>query len=221
MNIIKKIYDKCRVEFRERIGNPMLGSYRRNLLINNNFTIVSNNCWGAHVYRYFNMPYDSPTIGLYFYAEDYVKFVYNFRYYIDQDLQFVSYKDSKHKTELERKNETNVPIGVLGDIEIVFLHYKSVEEAREKWNRRKERIHWDNLFFKMSEQNLCNIELLRRFDALSVEKKIVFVSTDYSLESQVIFDDYLGNGEVSNDTLNFRKYINIIKWLNGMLDFKR
>ena len=54
----------------------------------------------------------------------------------------------------------------------MFLHYKSKEEAAEKWNRRKERIQWDNLFFKMSEQNLCNPEILKKFDSLPAEKKI-------------------------------------------------
>lgn len=85
---------------------------------------------GGHVYRFFAMPYDSPTIGLYFFSADYIKFVSNLRYYIEQDLTFIDYTESKYKDELLKNNQLNVPIGKLHDIEIVFLHYHSIEEAQ-------------------------------------------------------------------------------------------
>ena len=74
---------------------------------------------------------------------------------------------SVHKETIVKKGQTEKPIGILGDIEIVFLHYKSEKEAMEKWNRRKQRIHWDNLFIKFSEMNECTKEHLLIFDKLS------------------------------------------------------
>lgn len=59
-----------RVKVREET-NPMLGKFRRKKLKDPNVTIISNNCWGGHVYRYFGLPYMSPTIGLYFYWKHY------------------------------------------------------------------------------------------------------------------------------------------------------
>ncbi|WP_287622101.1 DUF1919 domain-containing protein [Parabacteroides sp.] len=218
--MIKKIADKLRLEFREKIGNPILGKGRCDRLNVNGFTIISNNCWGGHVYRYFQLSYDSPTIGLYFFAEDYVKFVYDLRKYLEAEIRFVTYRESRYKKELERKGQTHCPIGVIDDIEIVFLHYKTPEEALEKWTRRKKRIHWDQLVFKMSEQNLCTAELLRKFDALPARRKLVFIFADYGLESQVLFKEYLGKGEVANDTIRFRKYVDLINWINGK-PFKR
>ena len=44
------------------------------------------------------------------------------------------------------KFQHHCPIGILDDIEVIFLHYKSEDEAYQKWNRRKERIVWDNIF---------------------------------------------------------------------------
>lgn len=46
-------------------------------------------------------------------------------------------------------------IGKLDDIEVVFLHYKSEEEAYQKWNRRKKRINYNNLIFKFNDMNLA------------------------------------------------------------------
>lgn len=172
------------------------------------------------MYRFFNVPYDSPTIGLYFFSEDYIKFISNFERYINLPLRIISAKDSKWRKELERKKEMNVPVGVIDDVEIIFLHYKTPEEAEEKWNRRKTRIHWNNIFIKMTEQNLCTIEHLKTFDALPFKRKFVFTSEDYGLESQVVCSEWTGKGEVSNDTLHFRKYVDLINLLNNK-PFKR
>lgn len=213
MSLIKERLDSLKIKVREDL-NPYFGKFREKKLINSQFTIISNNCWGGHVYRFFNLPYDSPTIGLFIFSEDYIKFVYNLRHYLDADLKFIKYTESKYSDQIVKAHQENVPIGLLDDVEIVFLHYHSQEEAMKKWNRRKERIHWDNIYYKMSEQNLCNIDLIRRFDQLPTHKKFVFVSKDYKLDSQVIFKDWLNRGEVPNDTTNFRRFINVINWLN-------
>ena len=206
--------DSAKVKIREKL-NPYLAKYRRRKLNNKNFTIISNNCWGGHVYRYFNLPYDSPPRGLYLFSADYIKFIGNLKYYIEKEITFINYKDSKYKDELVKYNQVNIPIGKLDDIEIIFLHYQSEDEARTKWNRRKARIHWDNLYYKMSEQNLCSSDLLMQFDLIDLANKFVFVTKDYGLKSQVIFKDCSNMDFIPNDTTNFRKFINIINWLNG------
>lgn len=205
--------DTLKIKIREEL-NPYFGKYRAEKLNNKQFTIISNNCWGGHVYRFFNLPYDSPTIGLFFFSEDYIKFITNLKHYIESELKFIKCSESKYYDQISKAHKENIPIGLIDDVEIIFLHYHSEEEARVKWNRRKERIHWDNLYFKMSEQNLCSIDLLQKFDDFPSENKFVFVSTDYRLKSQIVFKDWLGRGEVPNDTTNFRRYINVINWLN-------
>ena len=67
----------------------------------------------------------------------------------------------------------------------------------------------------MSEQNYCTEDYLRKFDELPTSKKIVFVSRDYGLKSQIIFREYLNNGEIPNDTTHFRRYLNLSNWLKG------
>lgn len=221
MEWIEKISDKFRIPVRENLLNPLLGGIRKKKLNNSHFTIISNNCWGGHVYRYFRLPYESPTVGLYFYTDDYIRFLSQLRNYVSKEIKFIKPSDSKYYNELLRRGEINKPIGLLGDVEIVFLHYKSEEEAEEKWNRRCKRINWEHLIVKISEQNFCSVEDLEKFDLLPFKQKIAFTTQDYQLLSQVIFGDYINSKEVSNDTLHFRKYVNLVSLINGKRNFKR
>ena len=221
MSWVEKINDNYRVKFREKIVNPIMGGIRKSKLDNPQFTIISNNCWGGHVYRYFGLPYDSPTVGLYFYTDEYIKFLSHLEEYLKMELSFISTSESRYYNDLIKKNQEDKIIGKLGDVEIVFLHYKTKAEVLEKWKRRCARIHWDHLIVKMTEQNLCTLKALQAFDKLPYESKLVFTSNNYGLRSQVIFGDYLGEKEVPNDTLHFRKYVDLVKLINGRPDFKK
>lgn len=149
------------------------------------FTIISNNCWAGSVYRYFDMPYLSPTVGLYFFADDYLKFVSDLQHYLELELRFIPAKESRYAQELAMRNQLHVPVGVLDDIEVIFLHYPTEKEAKEKWERRVQRINWDNVFLKFSRMNNCSEEHIQQFLELPFCNKFVFninKSTKYSSE---------------------------------------
>lgn len=215
--ILSKWWNKINYNLREHV-NPIMAPFRlKRIKYNKDFTIISNNCWGGHVYRYFNLSYSSPTVGMYFFAEDYIRFISNLKKYMEMDMVFITAKESIHYQEIVDKHPSslNKPIGRLGDVEIVFLHSKSREEALIKWNRRKKRVNYDNLVVKMSEMNGCTMEHLRLFDALPYKKKFVFVTKDYGLASQVIYKECMGMSEIDNDTILFRKYVNLENLING------
>lgn len=223
-NIVKNrktYWYKSQYDLRESL-NKFFSPRRKKKLINPSFTIISNNCWGGCVYRYLSLPYTSPTIGLYIFSDDYIRLIYNLKYYMESDLSFIDYTESKHRNTLEATKATSCPIGKINDIEIVFLHYKSKEEAYEKWNKRKKRIVWDNIFYKMSEQNECTVELMTKFEQLPVPstKKIQIVTRDYGFKSQVLFGPCLGMNEVKYDTFLLTKYVNLINFFNQK-PFKR
>lgn len=221
MNIIEKFNDIFRVKVRDTIINPIMGERRKRKLKNEDFTIISNNCWAGHVYRYFNLPYNTPTVGLYFYPDEYIRFLSNLKKYMAIELTFVPFEESKYYVQMMAKNEIRHPVGRLDDVEIEFLHYKTEREAYDKWYRRCARINWDHLFVKFSEQNLCDQLSLMQFDTLPYKNKIVFTSKDYGLNSQIIFKEFYGYGSVPNDALHFRKYIDLTKWLNCETVFDR
>lgn len=179
------------------------------------FSIISNNCWAGSVYRYFDIPYNTPTVGLYFFAADYIKFIDNLKYYFSLELDFITYEQSKYKDDLIKRNQTGVPIARLDDIEIIFLHYKTVDEAREKWERRKKRINYDNIILKFSQMNLCTQKELEAFDCHPFPKKFVFVTKKkHGLGSGIYFSGFEDKDEISLDSRPFPKDINILKLLN-------
>lgn len=51
-----------------------LANYRKKQLKSTNFTIISNNCWGGMIYESYNLPKESPTVGMFFIAKDYIEF---------------------------------------------------------------------------------------------------------------------------------------------------
>lgn len=198
---------KIKISLRERF-NPLFAPFRR-MGIDTSFSIISNNCWAGHVYRYFGLNYTSPTIGLYFFADDYISFISNMRYYLKQQLVIIPLQESKYRDILIRKGQANVPIGRLDDVEIVFLHYKTPEEALLKWSRRVKRVNFKNLVIKFSEMNLCTDEHLAKFDALPYKRKIVFVTKKRGLKSEILFKKYKGQSEIKDDTTFFRRYVNL------------
>ena len=116
----------------------------RQRIHNDNFTLISQNCAGGVMYNLLGKRFDSPTINLFIIQSDFCKFCSDLNYYMNQELHF--YKNTE---------DTRCPYAYLGNgdkrITIQFTHYRNEEEARTKWNERKKRIHWDNLYIIMNQ----------------------------------------------------------------------
>lgn len=69
-------------------------------------------------------------------GREYIKFIYNIRYYLEQELYFIDILDSNYSDYLQKIQYKGL-IGKIDDLEICFLHYKNEKEAKEKWDRRK------------------------------------------------------------------------------------
>ncbi|MBR4747951.1 MAG: DUF1919 domain-containing protein [Abditibacteriota bacterium] len=214
--LIKYIINKTDPLNTREKTNFIWGSFRRSRLKDTDFTIISDNCWGGHVYRYFQIPYQSPTVGLLFYSEDFGRFISDLREYMSMDLSFISPEESVHYEDLQKhpKRMTS-PIGVLGGVEIFFIHYKDKEEALAKWNRRRERINWNNIVYKMSDDYCPSLEAMKKFDNLEEERKVLFVRQDYGLNCQHIMSSGYRRTNPPQDIYDFRKGINLINLING------
>ena len=103
-------------------------------------------------------------MGLYFFADEYIKFISDLEKSINTNLEFIDISESKYSEELIQRKQQNIPIGILNDIEIVFLHYKNKEVAKEKWARRVDRMNWDNLIYKFSYMNECTNNHIHQFE---------------------------------------------------------
>lgn len=130
------------------------------------FSIIACNCVGTCIYYDLGMQFLSPTINLTIGMNDFVKFAENLEWYLEKEI-------------LELKEEKECPAGMLGDVKINFVHYDSFQEGVQKWEERKKRINWDNLFFMGAERGDCTYETLRRFDRLPYKNKVVFTHVEY------------------------------------------
>ena len=208
-------YETIRLKIRKfyiKITNKI----RRKQINCDNFTIISNNCWGGTVYQSYGLKYNTPTVGMFFLAEDYIKFVYNIKEYLSYELEFIEPKESKHTGK--SIESLTYPIGKLKDIELHFMHYKTNEEAKEKWERRCKRINWDKMLFKFSNQNLCNKEHIEQFLKLPVKNKICFVNKNYDMEGTIYVKQLFNteNIQASYEPFGKSKMVNINEIINNL-----
>lgn len=102
------------------------------------------------------MKYESPTIGLFIPPDDYNKFIANLDYYLAEDIEMLNIEDTKYQElfNLLKAKHGDLVYGKIKDIEICFLHYKTFDIAKDKWNRRIKRISKDYIIFKNNDNNL-------------------------------------------------------------------
>ena len=212
-------YEGLRLKLRKKYIN-LTAKWRRKKIKDSNFTIISNNCWGGFIYQSYGLKYNTPTIGLFFMAEDYLRFISNIKKYIKMELEFIKPNES-HSYEMikYKSNFGTYPIGRLGDVEIHFLHYKSDKEAKEKWERRAKRINYEKILYKFSNQNNCSDELIEKFSKMKLKNKICFTSKKYSLENVIYIKTSRKYKEIkaSYEPFGNNRYININNVINNLI----
>lgn len=133
---------------------------------------------------------------------DYVKLLENLRWYMEQPI--LPYEDKRF----------DFPTGILGDIEIRFNHYKTFEDAVEKWGERKQRINWNNLFILGIDGDNCSYETIQRFDVLPYKNKVIFTHIPYpEIQSSYYipgFEEEAGVGVL----LYFKKQFRVRRYLD-------
>ena len=181
----------------------------RSVLKNTDFTIFSQNCRGGIMYHDLGIQFQSPTVNMLFTPKDFIKFMKDIHYYLEQDIIFT-------------KTDKPYPVGkVGGEIMIGFLHYHSEEEVISAWDKRKERINWNNIFVISCDEGLTTKDM-KEFDELPYENKILFLS---KANPEIKCGIYCKGFSEQTDArlLNFsnpfgkryyQKYINYVKWLN-------
>ena len=209
-HLIGKVFRKLLKIFQDVVRN-----IRRIFLKNKNFTIISDNCWGGFIYQRYNLKYRTPTIGLFFYPQDYIRFLENINYYLSIPLKVGTRKDSKYK---DINPERDYPIGVLDDVEIQLLHYKSCEEAISKWEKRKKRIDFNNCLIKMSNRSsLFTADIYQRFENLKFKNKILFTKDNVKYKDCIYVEKFKDIVDTNVSEIPFTlKKIKLRKILNDL-----
>lgn len=139
-----------------------LMSAGRKRLTNSRCSVFSSNCVGGVICHDLGLRFNSPTVNLYFLPSDFVRFAKHPERYLKARL-------------IENTNRTSLgyPVGVLIDIEIRFMHYKSFDEARESWERRSKRVDLDNARWIMVDRDGATIEDVAEFLSLGLDNHVV------------------------------------------------
>ena len=167
MNRLLKTYLTSTRAFRNAWG--------RLWLRNRSLSVISNDCWGGNMLKYHHLPFNTPFVGLLIMGPDYIRLLEDIAL-LEQPLRFIPQEKSRYQDQLRKEHRYGHPIALLGDsdIEIHFLHYPDEATARAKWERRVGRINWDNAIVKFSDRDICDEDLIRRFEALPYRLKVCF-----------------------------------------------
>ena len=168
-----------------------------------NISFISQNCIGGIIYHDMEQKFLTPTINLYLMANDFVKFVENLEYYLNQELIML--------------DGTEVVTGKIDDLEIYFLHYHSNEEALNKWNDRKQRINFEKIFVIQTDRDGFDDDTFTRFKRLPYPKALITGNEKWKDEEFVIYLPKYKDVECVPDTIPEREFYvdnKIIKLIN-------
>ena len=186
----------------QRVEWRLYKEFKRRKLKNTTPTIISSNCNGEFWYYDMKLKFLSPTINLSFDMNEYVKMLENLRWYMEQPI--LPYED----------NRFEFPTGKLADIEIRFNHYDTFDEAVAKWEERKKRIDWDNLFILGIDGDNCTYKTMQRFDQLPYKNKVIFTHISYpEIESSYYIHGF-ENEEGVGVLLDFKKQFLVRRYLD-------
>lgn len=202
LNLIQRVYRKVhRLILRKRLKNQ-------------NFSILAPTCIAGVMYHDLGCQFLSPTIDLWMYDKDFYRFVTHLKEYLSYDLAFVQGIDE-------------TPTAYLNDILIHFNHYHSEQEAKEKWDSRKKRINYDNLFIIAADQpdgGVITEEDIASLSKVDCVNKKVFTIKDYPQfdytmklpkdEKKDCVNMYMLDKTSILDRYVWEKKFDYVKWLN-------
>lgn len=177
-------------------------------------TIICSTCIGGMISHNLGLRFMSPTINLWIVSKDFVKFVCNLREYISYEL-----------LEVYEEN-FDYPIGQLKDVKIYFNHYPDFQTAKQKWDERKQRINYNNIFCITDDLYLTDEELFN-LESLQFKRTIIFTALNrpnnsccYQMKAYEK-DGIIGRYSVRDfkGFSEFERVFNYSKWLNGEDDF--
>ena len=190
----------------------------RKKLKNTNPSIISSNCIGGIIYHDLGLKFNSPTINLTLPPEDFILFCENMDGFLNATPKEI------------QCDERNYPVGELtyhgATIKLFFMHYKTFDEALTKWEERKQRIDFDNIFiiWEFVSEYGPDTELLNRFLNLKYKNMVLItgekcLSNDRRILKTKLYDKKYFSGKILTykTKLSKKRYLNdfdFVEFLN-------
>ena len=171
---------------KNNINNNSASSFKRRLK-NQDITIIARDCVGGVLYHQLGSKFLSPTINLFFTLNDFNYFCLYLKDYINAEL-------------IESKDDNiEYPVGLLKPvkgaktnkaIKVHFMHYETFELAYQKWEERKQRINWNNIYVVSS---CCYEHEIENLSAKIIEDwnkikypKVILVDKQYCFNDEFV-----------------------------------
>ena len=165
---------------------------RRQFTASEPISIIAQNCIGGVLYHDLGQEFVSPTVNLFFKGPDFVRFV----------------SDLKHYLALEPVMTwgENYPIGYLEDVQIHFMHYATCTEARDAWNRRKDRINWNRIVVLCTDMEAFTQDVFKQWKTIKYPKMLFTANASFAQDrDSVFYPEYQSLGKVG-DLISGRKF---------------
>lgn len=147
--------------------DQQISKHFRKKLKNDRFTILCSNCIGGVIYHRLGKQFLSPTVNMFFSQPDFVAFCLHLDHYLGQELCFLQ-TERPHPVAILPGDGKDIP-----NITLYFNHDREPEEAREKWNARKQRIVRDNLYIILYNLDGVTIEQLKKLETVPCRNKVL------------------------------------------------
>lgn len=209
----KGLFGKIGKRIKQRVNQPIRQrrlAKKRKGFTNRTLSVFSSNCVGGCMLHDLGLRFNSPFVNLYLTAEDYLKFLSDPQPYSELPLE-------------EVETTCPYPVARWGDLTLHLVHYKTFDEAQRTFQRRLERVDYDNLFVIFSERDGCTYEMLQAFDALPYRHKVVFTHLPYPEISSAVYIEGFEQEPCLGDILSWDKgwgrkiydRFDFATWLNG------
>ena len=194
--------------------NPLAVRHRKKMraaLVNREPSFLCPNCIGGILLHDLGLQFRSPMVNLMMKQPDFVKFVTNIDHYLDQELCFF------------KKPGYSCPCAKLDDVTVHFTHYETPELAARKWEERKKRINWENLFVFASERDGLTREDIVKLGTVRCRGLVVFTARHYpDIPYAVQIPKYASEGAIGNilvksmrdESREYEQYFDVVKWFN-------
>lgn len=156
----------------------------RRRLQNHGFSLLASNCTGGIIYHELGLRFTSPFINMQMDSAEFIQLVLNLKYYMKKNLRFYTH------------SEFSCPVATLEDLTLIFTHYHSEEEARQKWIERKERIDYGNLYVLTNDCGVTEDDI-RAFEQIECKNKVLFTAREREYPHALYLKDYEGKEEVA------------------------
>lgn len=163
------------------VDNSLISFQNKNN--NKDFTLIARDCIGGVLYHQLGLKFLTPTINLFLTPTDFNYFCLNLKKYVKSALNNAKLMDFSY------------PVGIISpknlpSIYIHFMHYDSFSQAKKKWDERKKRINWNNIYVVSSlcyepEKKELSKELIKDWNKIKY-KKVVLVDQKYGFKNEFV-----------------------------------